>query len=82
MEPEAYIGLHIEGRAQAQTQTKRKKIIDTLTYPGLAVKGIAAVGPTLDVYGQVRYVPLRLDNEDQSLTFNLDPWKSHTVWLT
>jgi hypothetical protein len=25
---------------------------------------------------------LRLDNEDQSLTFNLDPWKSHTVWLT
>jgi chitinase len=53
MEPEAYIGLHVEGRAQAQTQTERKKIIDTLTYPGLAVKGIAAVGPTLDIYGQV-----------------------------
>ncbi|KAJ5372784.1 hypothetical protein N7517_004790 [Penicillium concentricum] len=54
MEPEAYIGLHVEGRVIAQTQTKRKKIIDTLTYPGLAVKGIAAVGPTLDVYGQIR----------------------------
>ncbi|KAJ5505938.1 hypothetical protein N7453_004895, partial [Penicillium expansum] len=53
MEPEAYIGLHVEGRVIAQTQTERKKIIDNLTYPGLAVKGIAAVGPTLDIYGQV-----------------------------
>jgi hypothetical protein len=51
MEPEAYLGLHVEGRVIAQTQTERKKIIDTLTYPGLAVKGIAAVGPILDVYG-------------------------------
>lgn len=33
--------------------TGRKKIIDTRAYPGLAVKGIAAVGPTLDVYGEV-----------------------------
>ncbi|KAK4864821.1 hypothetical protein LT330_001444 [Penicillium expansum] len=54
MEPEAYIGLHVEGRVIEQTQTERKKIIDTLTYPGLAVKGIAAVGPTLDIYGQIR----------------------------
>ncbi|KAI9045865.1 Major Facilitator Superfamily protein [Aspergillus affinis] len=36
-----------------QHSTGRKKIIDTLSYPGLAVKGIAAVGPTLDVYGQI-----------------------------
>ncbi|KAF7587601.1 hypothetical protein BBP40_007000 [Aspergillus hancockii] len=49
----AYFGLHIEGNAQMQTTTGRKKIIDTLSYPGSAVKGIAAVGPTLDVYGEV-----------------------------
>ncbi|KAJ5640413.1 hypothetical protein N7528_000038 [Penicillium herquei] len=54
MEPTAYLGLHIEGNAQMQTWTERKKIIDTLTYPGLAVKGIAAIGPTLDVYGEIR----------------------------
>lgn len=53
MELGAYIGLHVEGRVIAQTQTERKKIIDNLTYPGLAMKGIAAVGPTLDIYGQV-----------------------------
>ncbi|CBF89323.1 hypothetical protein AN0517.2 [Aspergillus nidulans FGSC A4] len=52
MEPTAYLGLHIEGNAQMQTTTGRKKIIDTLSYPGLAVKGIAAVGPTLDIYGE------------------------------
>ncbi|CAG8909431.1 unnamed protein product [Penicillium egyptiacum] len=33
----------------AQTQTERKKI-----YPRLAVKGIAAVRPILDMYGQIR----------------------------
>ncbi|KAJ0414559.1 hypothetical protein BJY00DRAFT_318644 [Aspergillus carlsbadensis] len=36
--------------------TARKTIIDTLAYPGLAVKGIAAVRPTLDVYGEIRGV--------------------------
>ena len=52
MHPTAYIGLHLEGNAMFQMQSQRKQIIDTLTYPGLAVKGIAAVGPTLDIYGQ------------------------------
>ncbi|KAK9422564.1 putative chitinase [Seiridium unicorne] len=54
MDPSAYIGLKVVGNAIAQYTTGRKKIIDTLTYPGLAVKGIAAVGPTLDVYGEIR----------------------------
>jgi hypothetical protein len=60
MEPQAYIGLHIEGNAQMQTPSVRKKIVDTLSYPGLAVKGIAAVGPTLDIYGEVipHYIPI------------------------
>ncbi|ETS88166.1 hypothetical protein PFICI_01994 [Pestalotiopsis fici W106-1] len=54
MEPSAYVGLHLEGNAVMQYSSGRKKIIDTLAYPGLAVKGIAAVGPTLDVYGEIR----------------------------
>ncbi|KAH8891138.1 hypothetical protein GQ53DRAFT_687387, partial [Thozetella sp. PMI_491] len=54
MEPTAYVGLNLVGNAAARLTTGRKKIIDTLSYPGLAIKGIAAVGPTLDVYGEVR----------------------------
>ncbi|KAB8237919.1 uncharacterized protein BDW43DRAFT_306620 [Aspergillus alliaceus] len=53
MEPTAYLGLHIEGNAQMQTTTGRKKIIDTLSYPGLAVKGTAAIGPTLGIRGKI-----------------------------
>lgn len=59
MRPTVYLGLHLEGHAQMQNTTGRKKIIDTLSYPGLAVKGIAAVGPTLDIYGEVRFDPPR-----------------------
>lgn len=54
MSPTAYLGIHLEGNARMQSETGRKKIIDTLSYPGLAVKGIAAIGPTLDIYGEVR----------------------------
>lgn len=54
MEPTAYVGLKLTGNAVMQYTSGRKKIIDTLSYPGLAVKGIAAVGPTLDVYGEIR----------------------------
>ncbi|KAL6228777.1 hypothetical protein BDW75DRAFT_131550 [Aspergillus navahoensis] len=54
MQPTAYLGLHMEGNVVFQMKSQRKKIIDTLSYPGLAVKGIAAVGPTLDVYGQIQ----------------------------
>ncbi|WQF83340.1 Putative glycoside hydrolase family 18, catalytic domain, glycosyl hydrolase family 18 (GH18) active [Colletotrichum destructivum] len=54
IEPEAYIGLTMEGNAVAKLTTGRKKIIDTVGYPGLAVKGIASVGPTLDVYGEIQ----------------------------
>ncbi|KAJ5715268.1 uncharacterized protein N7483_012449 [Penicillium malachiteum] len=42
MQPSIYLGIN--------------KLIPTLSYPGLAIKGIAAVGPTLDVYGQIRGV--------------------------
>jgi chitinase len=49
----AYLGLYIEGNARYQAMTGRKKIIDTFAYPGLAVKGITAIKPTLDVYSEV-----------------------------
>ena len=55
MSPNAYLGLVMKGNAVMQTTSGEKKIIDTIGYPGLAVKGIAAVGPTLDLYGEVGY---------------------------
>ncbi|KAI6779877.1 Killer toxin subunits alpha/beta 1 [Emericellopsis cladophorae] len=54
IEPEAYLGLILEGNVRLNATSRRRKIIDTLSYPGLAIKGIAAVGPTLNVYGQVQ----------------------------
>ena len=53
IQPEAELMLKLVGNAGLHWTSDRKKIIDTLGYPGLAIKGIAAVGPTLDVYGQV-----------------------------
>ncbi|KAL2060601.1 hypothetical protein VTL71DRAFT_9242 [Oculimacula yallundae] len=54
LEPSAYLGIRIEGNAAIQQKTDRKKLLDTISYPGLSIKGIAAVGPTLDLYGQIR----------------------------
>ncbi|RYP19213.1 hypothetical protein DL767_009698 [Monosporascus sp. MG133] len=54
IEPEAYMGLKLVGDARLGFGSGRKKVIDTIGYPGLAVKGIAAVGPTLDVYGEMK----------------------------
>ncbi|KAL8697313.1 MAG: hypothetical protein Q9224_002379, partial [Gallowayella concinna] len=54
LEPSAYLGLRMEGNARYQAGTGRKKLLDTISYPGLAIKGIAAVGPTLDLYGEIR----------------------------
>lgn len=57
LEPSAYLGLRIIGNARLQTTTGRKKLLDTISYPGLSIKGIAAVGPTMDLYGEVK--PIR-----------------------
>lgn len=54
MDPYAYVGLRIVGNAVMQMTSGRKKLMDTIGYPGLAIKGIAAVGPTLDIYGEIR----------------------------
>ncbi|KAL8852651.1 MAG: hypothetical protein Q9221_002411 [Calogaya cf. arnoldii] len=60
LEPSAYLGLRITGNARLQATTGRKKLLDTISYPGLAIKGIAAVGPTLDLYGEVSLTHNRL----------------------
>ncbi|KAL2829474.1 hypothetical protein BDW59DRAFT_178440 [Aspergillus cavernicola] len=51
--PEARAVIEVEGSAEMQYNSPRIKIIDTLSYPGLAIKGIAAVGPTLDLYASM-----------------------------
>ncbi|KAJ5946733.1 hypothetical protein N7454_003572, partial [Penicillium verhagenii] len=56
MQPSVYLGLTVEGVARMDYKSERKQLIPTLSYPGLAIKGIAAVGPTLDIYGQIRGV--------------------------
>ncbi|KAL8729755.1 MAG: hypothetical protein Q9181_004891 [Wetmoreana brouardii] len=53
LEPSAYLGLRLTGNARLQATTGRKKLLDTISYPGLSIKGIAAVGPTLDLYGEI-----------------------------
>ncbi|PHH88171.1 hypothetical protein CDD83_7878 [Cordyceps sp. RAO-2017] len=53
MEPTAYVGLHIEGSAQMQYKSEQTKLIPTITYPGLAIKGLVSIGPSLDIYGQI-----------------------------
>ena len=58
----AYVGAHpymeagitVAGEAHLGYTSDRKKIIDTLTYPGLAIKGIASIGPSLDIWGQIK----------------------------
>lgn len=50
-QPSTYL---VVGNARLQAQSERKnKIIDTIGYSGLSVKGLATVGPSLDLYGQV-----------------------------
>ncbi|KAL2819701.1 hypothetical protein BJX63DRAFT_428483 [Aspergillus granulosus] len=53
LEPEVEAKIEVQGSAEMEYKSQRIKIIDTLSYPGFAIKGIAAVGPTLDLYGQM-----------------------------
>ena len=52
-QPELSTGININGNAELIYTSEVRKIIDTISYPGLAIKGIAAVGPTLDIFGQI-----------------------------
>ncbi|KAF7585705.1 hypothetical protein BBP40_010255 [Aspergillus hancockii] len=53
LHPEVQAVLEIDGSAEMVYRSPRIRIIHTLSYPGLAIKGIAAVGPTLDLYRQM-----------------------------
>lgn len=53
VEPSAYLGLRIEGNAILTYTSEWKKLIDTLAYPGLSIKSIATVGPSLYIFGRV-----------------------------
>ncbi|KAI0385398.1 chitinase A1 [Hypomontagnella monticulosa] len=52
-QPKVGAGITLSGDAQLGYGTEPRKLINTLTYPGLAIKGIAAVGPSLDIWGQI-----------------------------
>jgi hypothetical protein len=52
-QPKVMAGITLSGDASLTYATVPKKLINTLTYPGLAIKGIAAVGPMLDIWGQL-----------------------------
>lgn len=52
-QPSVYLGLTIQGDARLEYQSPRAALIPTISYPGLAIKGITAVGPTLDIYVQI-----------------------------
>ncbi|KAF2119716.1 hypothetical protein BDV96DRAFT_642728 [Lophiotrema nucula] len=55
MAPVVEAALDISGSAQMEYRMKERiKIIDTLSYPGLAIKEIAAIGPTMDLYGEMK----------------------------
>jgi hypothetical protein len=70
IEPTAYLGLRAEGYAQMQYISERVKLIDTLAWPGLAVKGIAAVGPTMDVWGQLQTIVTLSGSMQVGVRFN------------
>lgn len=52
-QPKIFAGITLAGDAALGYATDPKRLINTLTYPGLAIKGIAAVGPSLDIWGQL-----------------------------
>lgn len=52
-QPKVIAGITLSGDASLAYATEPKRLINTLTYPGLAIKGIAAVGPSLDIWGQL-----------------------------
>jgi hypothetical protein len=48
-QPSVYASINIHGNAELGYESERKKLISTITYPGLSIKGIASVGPSLDL---------------------------------
>lgn len=52
-QPKVYAGVTIRGNAMLGYTSEVRRLIDSITYPGLSIKGIATVGPSLDLWGQI-----------------------------
>jgi hypothetical protein len=52
-QPKVRAGVTIRGNAELGYRSEIRRLIDTITYPGLSIKGIATVGPSLDLWGQI-----------------------------
>ncbi|KAI6080959.1 hypothetical protein F4821DRAFT_265394 [Hypoxylon rubiginosum] len=52
-QPNVYAGITIRGDAELSYQSEVRKLIQTIAYPGLSIKGIATVGPSLDLWGRI-----------------------------
>jgi hypothetical protein len=52
-QPSISAAINIRGNADLSYASQVRKVIETISYPGLAIKGLAAVGPTLDLWGQI-----------------------------
>lgn len=53
-QPNVYAGVTFRGNAYLGYKSEVRKLVETISYPGLSIKGIATVGPTLDVWGQIQ----------------------------
>jgi hypothetical protein len=72
-QPSIYAGVDIRGNAELGYESERKKLISTITYPGLSIKGIATVGPSLDLWGQLAGSITVSGNMKVGAKYTMDP---------
>jgi hypothetical protein len=72
-QPSVYAGIDIRGNAELGYESERKKLISTITYPGLSIKGIASVGPSLDLWGQLAGKITVSGNMKVGAKYTMDP---------
>lgn len=72
-QPSIYAGVDIRGNAELSYESEIKKLISTITYPGLSIKGIATVGPSLDLLGQIYGKITVSGNLKVGAKYTLDP---------
>ncbi|KAI7773859.1 hypothetical protein LA080_009710 [Diaporthe eres] len=72
-QPKIIAGITLAGDAALGYATEPEKLINTLTYPGLSIKGIAGVGPALDIWGQLDGSVTVSGQMRAGLTYTLKP---------
>ena len=63
IEPSADLGLQIKDNVVLRYTSEQKKLVDTLMYLSLSIKGIAIVSQSLDIYSRVGDLLLYIDNK-------------------